>query len=129
MLLNAINEITDNVKADTEKKLEDFVRRNAFDDLIKENAGLFRRVQNLEKSRDEMDETLTENKEKIDTNRKSAQRNAKDIEILKKQLASGDFKMPDKEDSDEEVALDGDIGADAVAKLQLQITRMEKQLI
>ena len=118
MLLNAINEITDNVKADTEKKLEDFVRKNTFDDLVKENSGLFRRVQNLEKSRDEMEETLTENKEKIDNNRKSCQRNAKDIENLKKQLASGDFKMPDKEDSEAEVALGEDIGGEAVAKLQ-----------
>ena len=44
MLLAAINEITDNVKADTDKKLEDFVRNNAFDDLIKEQTGLYRRV-------------------------------------------------------------------------------------
>ena len=43
-LLNAINEISDNVKADIDKKLEDFVRKNAFDDLVKEQAGLFRRV-------------------------------------------------------------------------------------
>lgn len=35
-LLNAINQITDEVKADTDKKLEDFVRKNAFDDLVKE---------------------------------------------------------------------------------------------
>lgn len=36
MLLSAINEITDNIKADTDKKLEDFVRQNTFDDLVKE---------------------------------------------------------------------------------------------
>ena len=35
-LLNAINQIADEVKADTDKKLEDFVRKNAFDDLVKE---------------------------------------------------------------------------------------------
>ena len=35
-LLNAINTIADEVKADTDKKLEDFVRKNAFDDLVKE---------------------------------------------------------------------------------------------
>ena len=44
-LLNAINQITDDVKADTDKKLEDFVRKNAFDDLVKEQGGLYRRVQ------------------------------------------------------------------------------------
>ena len=49
MILAAINEITDNVKADLDKKLEDFVRNNTFDDLVKEQGGLFRRVQNLEK--------------------------------------------------------------------------------
>ena len=48
-LLNAINQITDEVKADTDKKLEDFVRKNAFDDLVKEQGGLYRRVQQLEK--------------------------------------------------------------------------------
>ena len=35
-LLKAINDITDEVKKDTDKKLEDFVRQNAFDDLVKE---------------------------------------------------------------------------------------------
>ena len=49
MILAAINEITDNVRADIDKKLEDFVRNNTFDDLVKEQGGLFRRVQNLEK--------------------------------------------------------------------------------
>ena len=48
-LLNAINQITDDVKADMDKKLEDFVRKNAFDDLVKEQGGLYRRVQQLEK--------------------------------------------------------------------------------
>ena len=43
-LLNAINQITDDVKADMDKKLEDFVRKNAFDDLVKEQGGLYRRV-------------------------------------------------------------------------------------
>ena len=44
MILNAINEISDNVKADIDKKLEDFVRQNSFDDVAKEQGGLFRRV-------------------------------------------------------------------------------------
>lgn len=48
-LLKAINDITDEVKKDTDKKLEDFVRQNAFDDLVKEQGGLYRRVQQLEK--------------------------------------------------------------------------------
>jgi len=56
MLLAAINEITDNVKSDTDKKLEDFVRQNTFTDLVKEQGGLYRRVQNLEKQTKEMED-------------------------------------------------------------------------
>ena len=95
LLLKAIEEITDNVKADTDKKLEDFVRQNTFDDLVKEQGGLYRRVQNLEKMNKKMEDDILGNIQKIDNNRKSCQRNTKDIEALKKQLASGDFKMPD----------------------------------
>ena len=58
MLLAAINDITDNVKADTEKKLEDFVRQNTFDDLVKEQGGLYRRVQNLEKLSKQLEDDL-----------------------------------------------------------------------
>lgn len=84
LLLGAINEITDNVKNDTEKKLEDFVRQNTFDDLVKEQGGLYRRVQNLEKLTKGLEDDLHANIQKIDTNRKSCQRNAKEIEKLKK---------------------------------------------
>jgi len=38
---------------------------------------------------------MHENIAKIDTNRKACHRNSKDIELMKKQLASGDFKMPE----------------------------------
>ena len=61
MILNAINEISDNVKSDIDKKLEDFVRQNSFDDVAKEQGGLFRRVQNLEKDARKADEQLAEN--------------------------------------------------------------------
>ena len=128
LLLKAIEEITDNIKADTDKKLEDFVRQNTFDDLVKEQGGLYRRVQNLEKQNKKMEDDLLQNVQKIDNNRKSCQRNTKDIEALKKQLASGDFKMPDNE-SEKEEEEDDDLGGEAVAKLQQLIARTEKQLI
>ena len=46
-----------------------------------------------------------ENVQKIETNRKSCQRNAKEIENLKKKMNSGDFKPAEGsgEDEDEEV--------------------------
>ena len=129
LLLGAINEITDNVKNDTEKKLEDFVRQNTFDDLVKEQGGLYRRVQNLEKLTKGLEDDLHANIQKIDTNRKSCQRNAKEIEKLKKQLASGDFKAPDKGEEEEDEAEEEEVGGDAIAKLQTLITRTEKQLV
>ena len=131
LLLAAVNDITDNVKADTDKKLEDFVRQNTFDDLVKEQGGLYRRVQSLEKVTKAMEEGVADNAQKIDTNRKSAQRNAKDIETLKKQLASGDFKAPDKGEDDGygEEAEEEEVGGDAVGKLQALIARTEKQLV
>ena len=130
LLLGAINDITDNIKSDTDKKLEDFVRQNTFDDLVKEQGGLYRRVQNLEKLTKGLEDDLAANIQKIDTNRKSCQRNAKEIEKLKKQLASGDFKAPDKgEEEDGEEAEEEEVGGDAVGKLQALITRTEKQLV
>ena len=130
LLLKAIEEITDNIKADTDKKLEDFVRQNTFDDLVKEQGGLYRRVQNLEKMNTKMETDILANIQKIDNNRKNGQRNTKDIEALKKQLASGDFKMPDQEsEKEEEEEEDDEMGGDAVQKLQQLITRTEKQLI
>ena len=101
-LLKAINDITDEVKKDTDKKLEDFVRQNAFDDLVKEQGGLYRRVQQLEKQVRQLEEDAGENVQKIETNRKSCQRNAKEIENLKKKINSGDFQAPEGSGEDEE---------------------------
>ena len=72
-----------------------------------------------------MEDDLLQNVQKIDNNRKSCQRNTKDIEALKKQLASGDFKMPDNE-SEKEEEEDDDLGGEAVQKLQQLIARTEK---
>ena len=129
LLLGAINEITDNVKNDTATKLEDFVRQNTFDDLVKEQGGLYRRVQSLEKLTKGLEDDLHANIQKIDTNRKSCQRNAKEIEKLKKQLASGDFTAPEKGEEEADEAEEEEIGGDALGKLQALIARTEKQLV
>ena len=73
-----------------------------------------------------METDILANIQKIDNNRKNGQRNTKDIEALKKQLASGDFKMPDQESEKEEEEEDDEMGGDAVQKLQQLITRTEK---
>ena len=76
-----------------------------------------------------MEEEIEQNKQKIEAARKTGQRNSKDIEAIKKQLESGDFKMPEKDEAEEDEEEDDELGGDSVAKLQALIMRTEKQLI
>ena len=123
MLLAAINEITDNIKADTDKKLEDFVRQNVFADLVKEQGGLYRRVQNLEKETKDIEDQMHQNIQKIDDNRKKTMRQGKDIDAIKNMLKNGDFKMPENDEESEEHADPDQVATntDSIAKLQTLI--------
>ena len=58
-----------------------------------------------------------ENVQKIETNRKSCQRNAKEIENLKKKMNSGDFKPAEGSGEDEEEDVEP-VDTGAITKLQ-----------
>jgi len=87
-VIQAINDIAENIRKECDKK---FAPLNSFGSggNDKQLDGLYRRVQNLEKSLGEVNENLDEKGQLIEHNRKTIAKNTRDIEELKKRGLSG----------------------------------------
>lgn len=132
LILKAINDMQDKIKADFDEKLTNYVQMPDFSDIQNELKTVSRRVGYNEGVLKDMKDVTDANSERIENNRKKLTRLQADIDALKGQRGSQMALMEEPiEMPVSNSTKDGSDGAssDAIEKLQKLIQRVQGDLI